>query len=88
MANKRKLQKAINLICEDLISEALAVSLYGSENHKDDVESVFFSIVKMQADFICRISHPEPGMKAKEYYKDLKDKFAAQASDILDQIIS
>ena len=70
MANKRKLKKAINLICED------------------DVESVFFSIVKMQADFICRISHPEPGMKAKEYYKDLKDKFAAQASDILDQIIS
>jgi len=44
--------------------------------------------VKMQADFISRISHPEPGMKPKEYYKDLKDKFAAQASDILDQIIS
>ena len=44
MANKRKLKKAINLICEDLISEALAVSLYGSENHKDDVESVFYVI--------------------------------------------
>ena len=88
MANKRKLKKAINLICEDLIAEGLAVSLYGTKNHIDNGDAVFFSIVKMQDNFIRRISHPEPGMKAKEYYKDLKDKFAAQASDILDQIIS
>jgi hypothetical protein len=40
----------------------------------------------MQSDFICRISHPEPGMPAKKYYQKLREDFVAQASDIVDQI--
>ena len=33
-----------------------------------------------------RISHPEPGIPAKQYFKDLREKFTAQASEIIDQI--
>jgi hypothetical protein len=42
----------------------------------------------MRNNFVRRISHPEPGMSAKAYYKDLKEKFAAQASELLDQLVS
>ena len=42
----------------------------------------------MQADFIARISHPEPGMEPRLYYKDLREKFSVQVSDIIDQINS
>lgn len=86
MANKRTLKKAINLICEELFTECIAASLYGAEGHEDNAEALLFSIVKMQSDFICRISHPEPGMKAHDYYKDVREKFAAQVSEKVDQI--
>ncbi len=40
----------------------------------------------MEDDFIRRVSHPEPGMLARVYFKDLREKFVAQASEIIDQI--
>jgi hypothetical protein len=83
MANKRSLKRTINLICEELFAESIAVSLYGNN---DNYEAIIYSILKMQSDFICRISHPEPGMLPKVYYKKLKEDFIAQASDIIDQL--
>ncbi|MDE7455259.1 MAG: hypothetical protein K2M96_00985 [Prevotella sp.] len=84
MANKRNLKRNINLFCEELFAECVAASLYG-HNH-DGAEALIYSAIKMQSDFICRISHPEPGMPAKVYYKKLKEDFVAQASEIIDQI--
>ena len=86
MANKRKLKKGIQLICEDLFAECVAVSLYGPVTYKDNAEALLYAIVKMQDNFIKRISHPEPGISAKVYYKDLREKFSVQISEILDQI--
>ena len=86
MANKRSLKKAINTICEELFAECVAASLYGAENHEDNANALLHSIILMQSDFICRISHPEPGMPAKKYYQKLREDFVAQASDIVDQI--
>ena len=86
MANKRKLKKSINLICEALFAECVAASLYGPDPQKDNMQAHVFSIVKLQDYAIRRVSHPEPGISAKKYYDDLREKFTAQASDILDQI--
>ena len=86
MSNKRKLKKGIQLICEDLFAECVAANLYGPETNKENGDALLFSIVKMQDNYINRISHPEPGMQAKVYYKDLREKFSAQVSEILDQI--
>jgi hypothetical protein len=85
MANKRTLKKAINLICEDLFAEGIAVALYGPRP-KSEVEALLFSIVKMQNNYISRVSHPEPGMKANAYFKDLWDKFCAEVGEIQDQL--
>ena len=86
MANKRILKKKINLICEALFADCVAVSLYGPKGNKDNMEALLFTIVKMQDHYTRRISHPEPGIKPKDYFKDLREKFSAQVSNILDQV--
>ena len=86
MANKRTLKQTINLVCEELFAEAVAASLYGNEKHAENSDALLFTILKMQREFICRVSHPEPGMKAKTYFRDLREKFTAQVGEIIDQI--
>ena len=88
MANKRTLKRAINQICEALFAECVAASLYGSPGSKDNLEALLFSINKMQNNYICRVSHPEPGMDTSKYYKDLKEKFNAEVDDVVSQINS
>lgn len=84
MANKRTLKRNINLFCGDLFAECLAASLYGQ--NKDSAKALIFSTLKMQDDFIRRISHPEPGMPQKKYFQRLKEDFVARASEIADQV--
>ena len=86
MANKRSLKHIINLICEELFAEAVAASFYGNQPNEENAEAVLSSILRLQSNYICRISHPEPGMEAKQYYKDLREKFSIEADEIIDQI--
>ena len=86
MANKRTLKQAIHLICEELFAEAIALSLYGTKPQQENAKALLFTIVKMEDEFVRRISHPEPGMKASNYFKDLRDKFSAQVGEIVDQL--
>ena len=84
MASKRLLKQRIDLICEELFAECVAGSLYGQ--NRESAKALIFSTLKMQDDFIRRISHPEPGMPQKEYFKRLKEDFVARASEIADQV--
>jgi hypothetical protein len=86
MANKRTLKRAIHLVCEELFAECIAVSLYGTEAQRENAKALLYSIIKMEDKYVCRISHPEPGMTPKAYYKNLREKFSAQVSEILDQM--
>ena len=86
MANKRSLKHIINLICEELFAEAVAASLYGNQPNEENAEAVLSSILRLQSNYICHISHPEPGMEARLYYKDLREKFSIEADEIIDQI--
>ncbi len=84
MANKRTLKKTINLICEELFAECVAVSLYS--DHRDNGHAMLVGVIKMQNDFLSRMSHPEPGMQQKAYYQKLKEDFTEQAQETIDQI--
>ena len=90
MTNKRTLKHAINLICENLFAEAIAASLYGNESQMDKshAKDVLASIIRLQADYISRVSHVEPGMEAKLFFKDLREKFTTEVDEIIDQINS
>ncbi len=86
MSNKRDLKKSIKLICTELLTECVASSLYGNKANKDDAEALFYSIVRMQNDFISRISHPEPGIPAKKYFHLLCEQFTSQVCELADQV--
>lgn len=86
MANKRTLKRAIRGICEELFSEAVAVSMYGPKSIRSNAEALLFTIVRLEENYIGRISHPEPGMNPQLYFKDLREKFSAEVSEIVDQL--
>ena len=86
MANKRTLKRSINLVCGELLVDCVAASLYGNDDKHGNADALLFSILKVEDNFIKRVSHPEPGMAAKQYYKELREQFAAQISEIADQI--
>lgn len=86
MANKRKLKKAINSVCGELFAECVATSLYSGKPEQDNVHALLTSILVIHNDFTRRVSHPEPGMKAKAYYKAIVADFNKQIAEEADQI--
>lgn len=88
MAKRRTIKRYIRAVCTDLWAESVAVSLYVAKPENSDAEAILRSIIKIEQDYISRVSHVEPGMKAKAYFKDLTNKFTEQANEIIDQINS
>ena len=86
MSNKRDLKRTINYICGDLFTEGIAASLYGENRNKENAEAILTSILIMHNNYIRRVSHVEPGMAARAYFKDLKDKFSKEVNEIVDQL--
>ncbi|MBQ8701687.1 MAG: hypothetical protein IJ549_02865 [Prevotella sp.] len=86
MTNKRDLKRIINYICDDLFAECIAASLYSGKPNAENVNSLLTTIIRLQSDYIRRVSHPEPGMPAKKYYKVLTESFNKEVSEIIDNI--
>lgn len=86
MSNKRNLKRSINAICDELFAECVAASLYGGGNEKTNVESLMVSVAAMRDDFISRLSHPEPGMPQKVYFRKLIREFTGHVSELADHI--
>ena len=86
MTNKKDLKRTINYICSELFAECVAASLYEGKPDQSDVQSLLSTILKVHSDYIRRISHPEKGMPAKVFYKDLVTHFNKRVSEIIDQI--
>ncbi len=86
MANKRNLKRNINLVCEELLEECMAASLYGTKETQESADAIIYAIIKLGNDFTHRVSHPEPGIDAKVYFKDLTDKFNAGIEELAEQI--
>lgn len=86
MANKRNLKRNISIVCEELLAECMAASLYGTNVNKEDADAIIYAIIKFGNNFTHRVSHPEPGMNAKVYFKDLIEKFNTGAEELTDQI--
>ena len=86
MAKKRNLKRQINYICSDLFAETMAAALYGAKVDMEAVDDTLATILVLRNDFIKRISHPEPGMDSKLFYKSIIKDFNLQVSDIIDKI--
>ena len=84
MANKRSLKRNINYVCSELFSEVVAVS-YTTGANTDDIKALFSSILVIHNDYVRRVSHLEPGLAPKVFYKKLVASFNKQVSEIVDQ---
>ena len=82
MANKRKLKRTINYVCGDLFAECVATSLYSGKQEAENVNALLAAVLTMHSDFVCRVSHPEPGMTAKVYYKKLIADFRKHVKNL------
>lgn len=86
MSNKRELKKAIRNICTTLFTECASATLYCEPEQKENGEALLTSIVAMSNNYVCRVSHPEPGMKKRAYFKNLIKDFNKETEGIVDQI--
>lgn len=87
MAKKRDLKRTINYICSDLFAEGVAAGLYNAEKADENtLNDLLSTIIVTRNDFVKRISHPEPGMAPKVYYKRLIEDFNARINEVIDSI--
>ncbi len=86
MANKRQLKKTINMMAGDLLVECVVTKHINQEARQEDIDNVMVSVLRMQDDFICRVSHPEPGIPAGKYFKILREELAKCADEIVNQL--
>ena len=85
MANKRSLKSSINSICGELFAECVAVSVYYNCD-KQNADTLLRTIMRMHSDYIMRISHPEPGMSGKKYFKKLISDFNNSVNEVVDHM--
>ena len=83
MASRKELKKNINYIAGELFTECLVNSLYVPGTDKQKADELMAEILKMQDEFISRISHTEPG-NVKGFYKKLRADFNAKGDEIID----
>ena len=86
MANKRDLKRSLNCSCSQMFAECVAAYLSTDKEAHDTVDATLTSILQVHSAFVRRISHPEPGMKPKVYYRHLTDDFNKQAGELIDMI--
>ncbi|MCD8266061.1 MAG: hypothetical protein LUC33_02795 [Prevotellaceae bacterium] len=86
MANKRKLKKAIDWMTEELMLGCAMAGQAIKESSSEDVARLMEKVLHLQGDLRCRISHPEPGMKQKAYFKALRESINKELEGILEEL--
>ena len=66
-------------------SECLINSKFIPGTDKKKADELMVEIIKMQDEFISRISHTEPG-NVKGFYKKFRSDFNAKVNEIIDAI--
>lgn len=85
MASRRELKKNVNYIAGELFAECLFNSLYVPGTDKAKADLLMADILKMQEEFLSRISHTEPG-NVKGFYKKFRSDFNTKMNEIIDAI--
>lgn len=86
MANKRDLKRTINFVCAELLSETFAAGMLEKNIENQNVDNLLYAIVHLNQDYIRRVSHPQPGMSSREYFKVLVDSFNKDVEETADMI--
>ena len=82
MASRRELKKNVNYIAGELFTECLINSMFIPGTDKDKADELMSEVLKMQDEFVTRISHTEPGNVKKKFRAD----FNAKVNEIIEAI--
>ena len=85
MASRRELKKNVNYIAGELFTECLINSMFIPGTDKDKADELMSEVLKMQDEFVTRISHTEPG-NVKVFYKKYRADFNAKVNEIIEAI--
>ena len=85
MASRRDLKRDISYVIGDIFTECLIYKVLVPGTDKAAAEKLIVDLLRIDNEFITRISHTEPG-KAKEYYRALIKDFQKQISEVLDKL--
>ena len=84
-ASRRELKKNVNYIAGELFTECLINSMFIPGTDKAKADELMAEVLKMQDEFLSRISHTEPG-NVKGFYKKFRADFNAKINEIIDGI--
>ncbi len=82
---RRELKKTINYLCGELYAECVALLQYHKVSSFADIENIMHSILMMQNDLVCRLSHVEPG-STKLFFKKIRQDMISRTNDIVEQL--
>ena len=85
MASRRELKKNVNYIAGELFTECLINSMFIPGTDKVKADKLMAEVLKMQDEFVTRISHTEPG-NVKGFYKKFRADFNAKVNEIIEAI--
>ena len=83
--SRRELKKNVNYIAGELFTECLINSMFIPGTDKVKADELMAEVLKMQDEFVTRISHTEPG-NVKGFYKKFRADFNAKVNEIIEAI--
>ncbi len=86
MASRKDLKKNVSCIISELLTECLIRREYVPGTDKETVDSIISELIEADEDFTCRISHTEPGMAAKAYYRAFYSDFNKKIEELIGKI--
>ena len=85
MASRRDLKRDISYVIGDIFTECLIYKELVPGTDKDEAEKLIVDLLRIDNEFITRISHTEPG-NAKVYYRTLIKDFQKEISAVIDKL--
>lgn len=86
MASRRDLKKDISYVIGDVFTECLVYKELVPGTNKKEADKIIVDLLKIDNEFITRISHTEPG-NAKQYYRTLIKDFQTSMSSVIDRLV-
>ena len=85
MASRRELKKNVNYIAGELFTECLINSMFIPGTDKAKADELMAEVLRMQDEFVSRISHTEPG-NVKGFYKKLNEDLNKEIKVVADEL--
>ncbi|MBO6077497.1 MAG: hypothetical protein J6P66_01945 [Bacteroidaceae bacterium] len=86
MASRRHLKRDISYVIGDIFTECLVYKELVPGTSQEEAEKIILDLLKIDNEYITRISHTEPG-NAKQYYNKLIKDFQTSMSDVIDRLV-